>query len=104
MHVGVVSEGYHILSTGAWCTNACCCTPPRAASTSTASPQPLQAPEQFRGQAQPASDLYGLGGVLLYLLSGTPPSDFPQSGLRIDFEDAVPMTGRMRRVRLGGGD
>ena len=29
------------------------------------------APEQFRGWAQPASDLYGLGGTLLFLLSGT---------------------------------
>lgn len=29
------------------------------------------APEQFRGAAQPASDLYALGGTLLYLLSGT---------------------------------
>ena len=28
------------------------------------------APEQFRGQATPASDLYGLGGTLLFLLSG----------------------------------
>ena len=28
------------------------------------------APEQFRGAAQPASDLYALGGTLLYLLSG----------------------------------
>lgn len=28
------------------------------------------APEQFRGAAQPASDLYSLGGTLLYLLSG----------------------------------
>jgi len=28
--------------------------------------------EQFRGAAQPASDLYGLGGTLLYLLSGAP--------------------------------
>ena len=28
------------------------------------------APEQFRGQATPASDLYGLGGTLLLLLSG----------------------------------
>lgn len=30
------------------------------------------APEQFRGSAQPASDLYALGGTLLYLLSGEP--------------------------------
>ncbi len=29
------------------------------------------APEQFRGAAQPASDLYGLGATLLYLISGT---------------------------------
>ncbi len=28
------------------------------------------APEQFRGQAAPASDLYGLGGTLLYVVSG----------------------------------
>lgn len=28
------------------------------------------APEQFRGQATPASDLYGLAGTLLFLLSG----------------------------------
>lgn len=27
-------------------------------------------PEQFRGAAQPTSDLYGLAGTLLYLLSG----------------------------------
>jgi hypothetical protein len=30
------------------------------------------APEQFRGAAVPASDLYGLGGTLLFLLSGAP--------------------------------
>ena len=29
-------------------------------------------PEQFRGAASPASDLYGLGGTLLFLLSGEP--------------------------------
>lgn len=28
------------------------------------------APEQFRGAAQPASDLYALGATLLFLLSG----------------------------------
>lgn len=33
------------------------------------------APEQFRGAAQPASDLYGLGGTLLYLLSGLSAAD-----------------------------
>jgi len=36
--------------------------------------------EQFRGAAQPASDLYGLGGTLLYLLSGAlgPPAGTSQ--------------------------
>ena len=31
------------------------------------------APEHFRGTARPASDLFALGGTLLYLLSGTHP-------------------------------
>lgn len=43
------------------------------------------APEQFRGAALPASDLYGLGGTLLFLLSGKPPSSFPERGLRLDY-------------------
>lgn len=47
------------------------------------------APEQFRGAAQPASDLYALGGTLLYLLSGKPPSAFPQDRLHIDFSQEV---------------
>ncbi len=32
------------------------------------------APEQLRGSARPASDLFALGGTLLYLLSGTKPA------------------------------
>ncbi len=42
------------------------------------------APEQFRGAASAASDLYGLGGTLLFLLSGRPPSAFPIDRMRID--------------------
>ncbi|DBA99977.1 TPA: Protein kinase, variant 2 [Trebouxia sp. C0004] len=43
------------------------------------------APEQLRGSARPASDLFALGGTLLYLLSGEPPSAFPQRRLKVDF-------------------
>ncbi|KAF5832434.1 kinase-like domain-containing protein [Dunaliella salina] len=41
------------------------------------------APEQFRGAAQPASDVYAAGATLLFLLSGRPPSAFPQERMRI---------------------
>jgi serine/threonine protein kinase len=43
------------------------------------------APEQFRGNAVPSTDLYGLGTTLLYLLTGISPADFPQRKLKIDF-------------------
>jgi serine/threonine protein kinase len=47
----------------------------------------LQAPEQFRGAASPSSDLYSLGGTLLYLVSGQPPFAFPQERMRISYQD-----------------
>lgn len=47
------------------------------------------APEQFRGQAVPATDLYGLGATLLYLLTHRSPADFPTDGLKIDFRDRI---------------
>ncbi|GMH36972.1 hypothetical protein BSKO_04845 [Bryopsis sp. KO-2023] len=47
------------------------------------------APEQFRGDAQPASDLYSFGATLLYLLSGRAPNTFRQERLRIAFRDSV---------------
>ena len=43
------------------------------------------APEQFRGQAFPSTDLYSLGTTLLYLLTKKHPSDLPQKHLKIDF-------------------
>ncbi|WP_310481752.1 serine/threonine-protein kinase [Chamaesiphon sp. VAR_48_metabat_403] len=47
------------------------------------------APEQFRGQAVLATDLYGLGTTLLYLASGKDPADFPIEQMKIDFRDAL---------------
>jgi eukaryotic-like serine/threonine-protein kinase len=43
------------------------------------------APEQFRGQAVLATDLYGLGTTLLYLISRQDPADFPIEQMKIDF-------------------
>ncbi|MEO0374666.1 MAG: serine/threonine-protein kinase [Cyanobacteria bacterium P01_A01_bin.17] len=48
------------------------------------------APEQFRGQAVPSTDLYGLGTTLLFLLIGDSPADLPQRKLKIDFRAALP--------------
>jgi len=47
------------------------------------------APEQFRGQASPATDLYGLGATILFLLSHRSPVDFPERQLKIDFRSEV---------------
>ena len=43
------------------------------------------APEQFSGKAEPATDLYGLGTTLLYLLTGESPADLPYRELKVDF-------------------
>ncbi|KXZ55099.1 hypothetical protein GPECTOR_3g253 [Gonium pectorale] len=47
------------------------------------------APEQFRGAAEPASDLYGLGGTLLYMITGQPPSAFPTERMRINWRSSA---------------
>ena len=47
------------------------------------------APEQFRGQAVLATDLYGLGTTLLYLISGQDPADLPVRQMKIDFRQRV---------------
>ena len=46
-------------------------------------------PEQFRGQAVPATDLYALGATTLYLLTYSSPAEFPQNKLKIDFRSSV---------------
>jgi serine/threonine protein kinase len=47
------------------------------------------APEQFRGLAVPASDLYGLGATILYLLTHRSPADLPQARLKLSFRTHV---------------
>ena len=60
----------------------------------------FMAPEQFRGAAEPASDLYSLGATILFLISGKPPSAFPTIRMRLDL-DSVSMSGRLRNVVEG---
>ncbi|MBD2182673.1 serine/threonine protein kinase [Planktothrix sp. FACHB-1355] len=43
------------------------------------------APEQFRGQAFAATDLYGLGATLLFVLTHRSPAEFPSRQLKINF-------------------
>ncbi len=50
------------------------------------------APEQFGGQAFPATDLYSLGITLLALHTGKQPADFPQTNLKIQFEASVALS------------
>src|SRR6476469_2141631 len=47
------------------------------------------APEQFRGKAVPATDLYGLGATLLFLLTQKFPSDLPRQKQKVKFRDRV---------------
>lgn len=47
------------------------------------------APEQFRGKALPATDLYSLGATLLYLLTHRSPAELPQDTLKLDFRSSV---------------
>ncbi|MBE9183725.1 ankyrin repeat domain-containing protein [Microcoleus sp. LEGE 07076] len=50
------------------------------------------APEQFLGQAVPATDLYGLGATLLYLLTHRSPAELPTNILQRDFRSQIPIS------------
>lgn len=50
------------------------------------------APEQFRGQAIPATDLYGLGATLLFLLTHCPPTDFLSADLKFKVDESLPIS------------
>jgi len=47
------------------------------------------APEQFGGRSVPASDLYGLGATLIYLVTGLHPTELSHQDLKIQFADRV---------------
>src|SRR4028118_647778 len=47
------------------------------------------APEQFGGRSVPASDLYGLGATLIYLVTGLHPTELSQQDLKTQFADRV---------------
>jgi eukaryotic-like serine/threonine-protein kinase len=47
------------------------------------------APEQTRGQAVLATDLYGLGATLLYLKFAEDPADLPVKQMKIDFRGSL---------------
>lgn len=50
------------------------------------------APEQFRGQVVAATDLYGLGTTLLFLLTRRSPADLPVQKLRIEFRSQLQLS------------
>jgi serine/threonine protein kinase len=47
------------------------------------------APEQFRGQAVAATDLYSLGATLLFLLTHRSPAELPTDRLKLDFRSHI---------------
>lgn len=47
------------------------------------------APEQFRSQAVPATDLYALGATILFILTHRSPSELPQERLRYNFRSKI---------------
>lgn len=56
------------------------------------------APEQFQNRATLQTDLYGLGGTILYMLSGHSPSSFPQKRLKVDFRGFVTMSSHLEDI------
>lgn len=53
-------------------------------------------PEQMRGQARPASDLYALGATALHLASGRHPSDHFGSDMQLDVRSHTDLDSKLR--------
>ncbi len=49
--------------------------------------------EQYEARALPASDIYALGGTMVYLLSHRAPHELPRQGLKLDFRSHVNVSG-----------
>ena len=47
-------------------------------------------PEQLMGKPVPASDIYALAGVIVYMFTGKSPADIPQKDFRLIFEPFMP--------------
>ncbi len=56
------------------------------------------APEQFHGQAYPATDIYGLGVNLLYLLTHQQPSDLSAGGFTLKFRHLLQCSNGLTEV------
>lgn len=52
----------------------------------------FMAPEQYRGLAVPASDLFGVGATLVFLLTRKSPDQLPQRRLRVELPASLPIS------------
>lgn len=53
------------------------------------------APEQFRGMAKPATDLYGLGATLIFLLTQRDPAELGEKNFAINFRSELKLGRRL---------
>lgn len=57
--------------------------------------------EQYEGRAEPASDLYGLGMTLLFVLSGIEPAQMKKKALKTDFREHVSIGSKLAKILDG---
>ena len=54
--------------------------------------------EQLYGKTQPASDFYALGATILFILTGKEPSDFELKNMKIDYENRINISDRIKKL------